>query len=591
MEGGAAQPGKWHTLPYQKGIMDAMTDPEVERITFMKSARVGYTLMITNLIAYHIHQDKAPILVVQPTIEDAQGYSKDQIKSMLLNTPIIENISPDFKTRDSNNTILRKEFPGMSLMLVGANSARGLRRVSARVVILDEVDGYPPTAGAEGDQITLAARRADAFWNKKIILGSTPAGQDSRIQESYEKSDKRQYYVPCPKCGAMQTLEWERIDFSTKGTVKKPVYICLECDEAIEYKHHHAMIEKGEWRAQQEFTGHAGFHIWAAYSYSPGATWRHIVAEFLASKDNPEMFRGWVNTVRGQVWIEDGERLEPLEIMKRAEDYEALVPAAAGILTAAVDVQKDRLELLVVAWGPDEESWDLEHVTVIGSPAMAETWEKLDAILTKTWTHANGQELHLQSVAIDSGGHFTDQVYAFVRPREVRNIYAIKGDATYGKPVITRPSKPKGKRKIRLYMVGVNAAKDTVYARMRITDTNRGRIHFPTRFPEDFYEQLCAEQKVPKYIRGRRYHVWTLAKNRRNEAWDLQVYNLAALRIICSDVAVLNHYVAQILAIRQKETAAPPPPDKHRQTKEIIQQHQNKVKKHPRNGGFVNRWK
>lgn len=566
--------------------MDAMTDPAVEKITIMKSARVGYTLMITNLIGYHIHQDPANILVVQPTIEDAQGYSKDQIKAMLLNTPVIESVSPDFKTRDSRNTMLRKEFPGMSLMIVGANSARGFRRISARVVVLDEVDGYPPTAGAEGDQITLASRRADYFWNKKIILGSTPAGQDSRIQESFEKSDQRKYYVPCPKCSFMQTLEWERMDFSTKGTVRRPVYVCINCDEAIDYRHHHAMIAQGEWRAAEEFNGHAGFYLWAAYSYSPGATWRHIVAEFLASKDNPEMLKGWVNTVLGQPWIEEGERLEPLELMKRSEDYEDMIPAQAGILTAAVDVQKDRLEVLIMAWGEEEESWAMDHVTIIGSPALAETWEKLEKVLTRTWKHANGQDLHLQSVAIDSGGHFTDQVYAYVYPRESRNVYAIKGDSNYGKPVITRPSKPKGKRKVRLFMVGVNAAKDTVYARMRITDTNRGRIHFPSRFGEDFFEQMCAEQKVPKYIRGRRYHVWTLTKNKRNEAWDLTVYNLAALRIICPDTAVLNHYVKQILSRRPQEAPEPPPPE-HPVVAIIKQKKQKPAKK----GGFVNRWK
>ena len=205
----SAEGGRWHTLPYQKAMMDAITDPKIEQVTVMKSARVGYSKILNHIIAYHIHQDPCGIMVVQPTIEDAAGYSKEEIAPMIRDTKVLTNLVSDAKTRDSNNTILQKQFPGGVLSLVGANSARGFRRVSRRIVLFDETDGYPASAGTEGDQIKLGIARTQYFWNRKIVAGSTPTIKDfSRIERLFEQSDQRRYYVPCPHCGHMQYLRW-----------------------------------------------------------------------------------------------------------------------------------------------------------------------------------------------------------------------------------------------------------------------------------------------------------------------------------------------------------------------------------------------
>lgn len=559
--------------------MDAMTDPRVEKITIKKSARVGYTLMITNLIGYTIHNDPKNILMVQPTIEDAQGYSKEQLKSMLTNTPVLEGLAPEFKTRDSRNTILRKEFPGMTLYVVGANSGRGLRRVSAPVQILDEYSAFPPSAGNEGEQSELAAMRGAYFWNSKLILGSTPLLDGDRICESYDASDKRQYHVPCPFCKHEQTWEWSQFDFSKHGTVKNPVYICIKCEKAIEFKHHRWMMEHGRWIAEKPFDGHAGFYLWAAHSYSPKATWHHIVKGFLDKKDNPEKFRVYVNTVWGQGWAESGEKLDYIEIMQQAEDYPAEMPAGAAYLTAAVDVQNDRLEVLIVAWGLDEESWCLEHIVILGSPGMEETWERLDTLLQKTYQHPGGNRVHIHCTCIDTGGRYTDESYRFIKPREVRGLVAIKGDNQIGKPLVNRPSKKTKKRQVQLIMVGVNTGKDTVFVRLRAT-TSRGRIHFPTRFSERFFEQICNEKKTPKWIRGRQYQVWEIiSRGTGNEGWDLLIYNFAAIRILFPDTTMLNYYTNRFL------TAKPPPEEK------VDNSLRPKKQSHSSKGGFVNRWK
>ena len=220
----SAEAGRWHTLPYQKGMMDAVTDPAVEQITVMKSARVGYTKMINHAIGYHVHQDACPIMVVQPTVEDAQGYSKEEIAPMLRDTPCLAGLVSESKAKDGNNTILQKNFPGGTLSLVGANSPRGFRRVSRRVVLFDEVDGYPASAGSEGDQIKLGIKRTEYYWNRKIIAGSTPTVKDfSRIERMYEESDKRRYFVPCPECGEMQVLEWENIKWINNDPETAPM--------------------------------------------------------------------------------------------------------------------------------------------------------------------------------------------------------------------------------------------------------------------------------------------------------------------------------------------------------------------------------
>lgn len=549
----AAQPGKWHNIPYQIGMQDAVTDPSVEIISVLKSARIGYTKsMINNTIGYHIHGDPCPILVVQPTIDDAQGYSKDEVSPMFRDTPCLAPLVPDVKTRDSSNTIMRKEFPGGVLLFAGANSARGFRRISARVVIFDEVDGYPPTAGQEGDQILLGMRRADYFWNKKIIIGSTPTVKGvSRVEEWYLKGDQRHYYVPCPHCGHMQTLEWSNFDFSNHGTPRKPVYICAGCEQPIEYKSHRWMIERGEWRAHAEFRGHASFYIWAAYSYSPNATWRHIVEAFLAAKDNREMLKTWVNTWLGQTWEEEGEELDQNALSSRRENFGVIMPLETAILTAAVDIQADRFEILVKAWGANEESWNLEHIVIHGNPKQPEVWDRLDQQLQKPYQHMNGSTYHIHAAAIDTGYQPSPLVYEFCRKRQMRNVFAVKGANVPTKPITPPKPSRRNKGNVNLYEIGVSVAKDLLFARLTLKKPEQegercpGYIHFPSRFSDNYFEQLTAERKVLRHNKGRPYYEWKNQPGKRNEAIDLEVYSIAAVKLICPDIEMLNRYVAQ----------------------------------------------
>jgi len=540
--------GKWHTLPYQREIADCMTDPEVEKITLMKSARVGYTRLVTGLPGYYQHQDPRNVLIVQPTIEDAQGYSKDEIASLFRDIPVLEDVL-ETKTRDSTNTILRKELPGMTLFIVGANSARGFRRISAGTVIFDEVDGYPPSAGTEGDQIALGYRRAEYYWNRKYIHGSTPTERGiSRIEDLYEESDMRRYHVPCPFCGHKQHLEWKQFDFSDLGTVESPVYRCISCSKPISYEHHRWMIQNGIWIAEKDFYGHAGFHLWAAYSYSPNATWKHIVQEFKAAKGNPMKIKAWVNTYLGQTYEEEGEKLNEKSLMDRQENFE-MMPAESAILTATVDTQKDRLEILLKAWGWDEESWTIEKIVMVGNPAEKLIWQKLDIFLASPYPHETAGQVNIHCTLIDSGGSHTDQVYNFVKDKKSRNIFALKGAKQHDAPILSRPKKLSKRSKaykynIDLITVGVNVAKDLVSSRMKLDTPGPGYIHFGRKLTAEYFEQLASEKRRLKYSRGRDYYQWELKRpGIRNEGWDLEVYQVAAIRLVCPDVSILNQYV------------------------------------------------
>lgn len=528
----SAESGKWTSIEYQRGIMDAFTDASVERVTVMKSARVGYTKILNNVIAYHMTLDPCNMLVVQPTIEDAEGYSKDEIATMLRDTPCLETVVSDPKARDGSNTILKKSFAGGVLYLVGANSPRGFRRISARIVLFDEIDGYPASAGTEGDQIKLGVMRSQYFWNRKIGMGSTPTVKgESKIEREYESSDQRRYFVPCPHCGEFQILKWSNIQWPD-GKPEAAYYGCELCGSVIEHKDKADMIAAGEWRATKPFNGHAGFHIWAGYSLSPNADWGKLAAEFLDCKRDTEALQTFINTVLGETWEEESEKLDWEIIQGRAEHYET--PAAgAYIVTASADIQKDRIEVTSEGWAPGEENWLVEWVVLHGATDQADVWNQLAAYLNRTYQNDRGDLLPISAMTIDSG-YNTDFVYSFVKKHQRRRVYATKGQAGAGLPIVSQATKKKtgrDPRKVRLFTIGVDSAKTVIYHRLQNPEPGPGFRHFPKGTEGEYFEGLVSEKIVTKHRRGFEYREW-IKMRARNEPLDLAVGNLAALRIL-----------------------------------------------------------
>ena len=537
----SAEGGRWHTLPYQKGIMDAITDPKLEQITVMKSARVGYSKILNHTIAYHIHQDPCPIMLVQPTIEDAQGYSKEEIAPMLRDTPCLRGLVSEAKAKDGANTILQKQFPGGTLSMVGANSPRGFRRVSRRVVLFDETDGYPQSAGAEGDQIKLGIRRTEYYWNRTIVAGSTPTIKDfSRIERMFMQGDQRRYFVPCPKCKHMQYLKWPNMQW-TDNDPATTSYKCENCAELIPHSKKRWMVERGEWRPTSPGNGkHVSFHIWAAYSYSPNASWSNLVEEFLDAKTDAEQLKTFVNTVLGEVWEDEyASKIGASALLERAakETYEhRIVPAAVLAVTVGCDVQDDRLSLSVWGWGREEEAWLIDRTKLFGDPSRPDVWKQLDELLSTPFLSEDGVDFKVSICAIDSGGHHTADVYSYARERAALGVIAIKGMSTKGKPPIGKASKVDLNRKgqvvrkgAQVFPVGSDTVKSLLFGRLKHNDVGPGYLHFYSTVGTDYFEELTAEKQILRYKQGYPQRVWVKKSTTPNEALDELVYAYAAL--------------------------------------------------------------
>jgi len=538
-----AEPGRWRTsrAAYQKGIMDAIGDKHIQKVSIMTSAQVGKTSMLNNAIGYYIHQNPKSIIIMHPTLKDAKDWSTFKLASMIASTPVLKHKVAKPRSRDKTNTTLRKEYPGGYLMTLGSNSTSELRGRSAPIILCDEVDAYELTS--EGDAINLLWKRANTFKDRKLVLTSTPTVKDiSRIDQAWESSDKRRYYVPCPHCDKTQWLKWSHVKWD-KDTVGKHLpqttyYECEHCHQRIEHSYKAKMIAKGQWQAETEFNGHAGFHL--NELISPWRTWAEVVEDFLEKKAQKDL-QVFFNAAMGEPWEELGEKVDGNNIYLRREYYGPDLPEQSVVLTAGVDVQDDRLECEIVAWGPGEESWSIDYVILRGDPGRELLWSKLTSILARTYNHPSGNQLSLSGTAIDTGGHYTQEVYRYCRQHPYR-VYAIKGNAIPGGPLVARPTK-RNLGKVNLFSVNTVTAKDTVYSRLNLAEPGPGYSHFPVKeiYNVEYFHQLTVEKRVLRYKQGRPYHTYVTPSGARNEALDCRVYALAALYIINPNMVPLEN--------------------------------------------------
>lgn len=554
--------------------MDACSDPEIQEVVVMAGAQLGKTEAILNIIGYHIDNNPCPILVLQPTLEMAQAFSKDRIAAGLLrSTPVLKDKVKDPRSRDSGNTTLHKVFAGGAITIVGANSPAGLASRPIRIVLCDEVDRYPTSAGTEGDPISLARKRSATFWNRKVIMVSTPTNKGvSRIEDAYEKSDRRQYHVPCKHCHHSQVLKWANVkwDESQPETAK---YLCEECGVLWTEADRVWAIRNGEWIAQDPFKGIAGFAINGLCS--PWTPLSDGVKDFLSVKKNPEQLRVWTNTYLGETWEDAGERIDDFELAERREEM-PFVPDEVIVMTAGVDVQDNRLELTVVGWGRDDESWVLDHITLYGDPSTPQLWTDLDSRLLQQYETESGRLLGIRAAAVDSGGHFTNSVYTFCKKNQGRRIFAIKGVGGDGKAIAGKPSK-NNTVKCPLFPIGVDTVKDLMFSRLKIREHGAGYVHFADTLNDEYFRQLTAEKAVTRFHRGFKKRVFEKVRA-RNEALDCMVYAIAAYSILGVNVNALAARIGESEVPRKQEEAPETRPEPF-------------VPRLPRKGNFVNSWR
>lgn len=550
----SAEPGQWHTdrAPYQRAIMDAVNDPTVEQVVVMSSAQVGKTAIIENILGYHVAYDPAPIMLVMPTLEMAQMFSKDRLAPMLRDTPVLHGLVRDAKSRDSGNTMLHKSFPGGHITMVGANSPAGLSSRPIRILLCDEVDRYPISAGTEGDPVTLAIKRTTTFWNRKVVLVSTPTVKgESRIETAYERSTKERWCLPCPSCGELQPLTWGMLDFQTLSVT------CRACGVM------HAELEwksgAGQWVAEHPGRKIRGFHL--NELVSPWKPWTAIIEDFLAAKDGgTEMLRAWINTSLGETWEEEGDAPTDELLEQRRHYYQADLPAGAVVLTCGIDVQQQRLEYEVVGWGVGKTSYGIEYGIITGDPAQPAVWEQLDSFLQRTWARADGASLGISCTCVDSG-YSTTEVYAFCHPREHRRVFAIKGHGGAGIPLVGKYTRV-GRHKTALFNLGVDTGKELIFSRLKVAhESEPGYCHFPREqafddgrprgYDAEYFRGLTSEKRVLRYRYGRPYHDWVRKRGVRNEPLDLRNYATAALEILNPQLAQLAAQPRRVHAMQQ----------------------------------------
>lgn len=555
----SAEPGQWNTnrAPYQREIMDAVNDAGVEEIVIMSSAQVGKTELILNIIGYYIDYDPSPILCLQPTLEMGQTFSKDRLAPMLRDTPVLRGKVKSVKAKDSGNTILHKIFPGGHITMAGANSAAGLASRPIKIVLMDEIDRYPPSAGTEGNPIKLAEKRTTTFWNRKKIKVSTPTIKGrSEIEKEYLSSSREEWCVPCPCCGKYQPYEWGRIHFSD---VTMECKYCGEHFGEMEWKEN-----SGKWIASApEIKRKRGFHL--NEMASPWKHWEEIIAEFKeAQKDlkehgNVEKMKVWINTALGETWEERGEAADEDTLLKRRERYTADLPDGVLLVTAGVDVQDDRFEVEVTGWGKGYESWGILYRKIPGDLEKEQTWEKLEKFLEMELYFENKNSLLIACTCIDTGGHFTAEAYKFLKKMERKQklIFGIKGMGGEGIPLVNKVS-TNNIEKVKIFLLGVDSGKEILMARLKTADEGPGYCHFPINsdrgYDETYIKGLSSEQRVIQLKDGRPVLKWKKKSSGiRNEPLDLRNYSTAAAEILRPDWDILEKKVKQGINYMKKQ--------------------------------------
>jgi len=565
----SAEAGPWRTsrTPYLEEPMAAFTDPKVRKEVMVAASQVGKSEFELNVIAYIIDQDPGSILYVHPTLEDARKFSRLRVSPMIRDSKRLKAKVADVKAKDSGNTILQKSFPGGMLTITGSNSASALASTPARYIIGDERDRWAVSAGTEGDPWKLAEARQATFYNAKAVEVSTPTIKGaSNIETSYYQGTQERWCHQCPECGEYGEIIFDRVhfDFETKKQRGKKVYTitgpitwaCPHCGCLIPEET--MRRQPAKWIAEDpgavERTGVRSF--WLNAFSSPWTPWEKIVLEFLDNRHDPEKLKVVYNTLLGELWEDRGGIEDEDTMLARREDYghredgtPIELPEGVLVLTCGVDTQDNRLEYEVVGHGHYGETWGIQKGYIMGKPDTDEVWQQLDDVVGHVYRFADGKGLRISITCVDSGGHYTQEVYARCRERKNRRVFAIKGKGGDGIPLVTPPSKVpvKDNKKITcwLYTLGVDAGKESIMSALKVQEPGPKYCHFPldeSRGYDTYYFSGLLSEKL-ELTQTKRGNVWRWVKipgHNRNEALDCRNYANAGFRIINPDTFMVE---------------------------------------------------
>lgn len=637
---GNAKPGpiRFANAPYQRGMLDAIKEPGVRRVSYKTGAQLGKTTVQQCVTGYFIEHEPRSQILVNPTQGDVQTFLETKLRPMLDANPAISSRMAKQRGRDGVNNSRIISYIGGWLMFSWAGSPKTLRGRSAPVTQADEIDGFEATP--EGDPGELLAQRSASFGDDALRTeSSTPTIEGaSRIDTAYQEGDQRRYYVPCPHCEHHQTLRWENVTWTGRvstgiddaeediGKDHQPEtagYACEGCGVVWTDGERVAAIRDAErngagWKAAKPFKGHASFH--APEMLSTFRRMREIVQSYLDKLALGDM-QSFVNVSLAEVYAEKGEKADPTGLKSLAEEYRAEVPAGGLYVTAGIDMQMDRLEAEVVAWGIGEESWSIGYHVLWGDPLNNDVWEELDDLLASTYQHESGAILPISAAVLDTGGTngMTQAAYDYAKGKTGRRLFAAKGVGGWGRPIVAKPERKqsgKNARKVDLFLVGTDEAKLIVMRRLAATvgappdrAGGPGYCHTPNDRDEDWYKQLTSEKLVTRYVKGQPVREWHKPDRARNEGLDCRVYATAALKIMNPSFKRLAERLAMPAGDAKPLPAKPkprpqapvndnqPPPEKAQedkpapaaQTKPTIKRSKAAGAKRP-GRGWVNSW-
>ncbi len=554
----SAEAGKYSTdrTPYAKQIMEVMSpkaknllgEPATE-VVFVKGSQLGGSETLINCVGYYIDLCPCPILYMLSTVDLAKFTSTDRIDSLIEETPSIRKKIGKKRTHNAENSILKKGFTGGSLRFIGANSPVGMRSAAVRVLILDEVSSYPHTT-EDGDPVELANKRADTFGDsKKILAVSTPTIEGKcKISRMFEKSDQRFFYVPCPHCQQFQVLEFDNLKWK-KGNYRDVYYECKHCQgKIINELHKNEMLKNGKWIAKYPDRSVIGFHLSSMYSPVGWKKWSQIAKEYDESRGDPSLEQIFDNNNRGIPYRLKGESVnyDYLYNHRRGNYNRGIIPRGGLILTCGIDIQGDRAEAEVVAWGRNKQSFSVDYKVFFGDIGRGQIQNELAEFFDQDFVMEDtGETRKIQMICIDSSFN-TSNVYNFTRKFSPTKVVAIKGKDE----LLSIHSIPKNidythkgktiKNSVRFMLVGVSILKQELYGFLK-NDRNEdgsypyGYCHFPSDYPQEYFQMLTAEEYICTINEKKQTKFEWVKIRERNEALDCRNYARAAASLLGYD--------------------------------------------------------
>ncbi len=574
----SAETGLWRTdrTPYLREIMDSFNDVKVRQITVVASSQVGKSEAINNMIGYIIDQDPGSILFIQPTNIDAKEYSKLRIAPMIRDCKALRNKVAPAKSRDSQNTVLQKSYPGGILTMCGSGEAHALCSKPIKYIFGDERDRWEVDAGGEGDPWELAKTRQLTFYNSKAVEVSTPTVKgSSAIAKSYAEGTQERWNTRCPHCGEYSEIVFDSIRFEYNKTVNGNdtvyeitdiYYVCPKCGSTCSEQEIKSQPSKWVANNPQGYEQYGKRSFWLSSWVSPWASWKSTILSYLRALGDSKKLQVVFNTRFGQLWENREEHEDEESVLSRREEYGAELPDGVLYLTCGVDTQDNRLEYEVVGHGHFGESWGIKKGIIPGRPDSDEVWTALDDILDHVYKFENGKGLRISVTFIDEGGHFTQEVRYQCRLRQRKNIFPIKGKGGESVPYTSPPRYQKimrGNKNLGTcfwFEIGVDAGKQIIMDNLKVQTPGAKYCHFPKRddYGSGYFKGLLSERLVYKENLKNKWHWEKIPGHERNEALDCRNYANAALKAFPPDFDAIEKRLKSASVPTEDEKKAEP---------------------------------